>query len=101
MWEKVRQASLSYRLKSLTEHHRLLCAIVQAQPGIVSSVLLERYRQQCASSGTEPVAARTFLRYISKLLRLGFLKEQPVARKSRTRSFFVAEALHYLALNGG
>ncbi len=78
-WTTAHKLKIQYRLKRLTEHHRLLVEIVDGQGEISSGLLWATYLQRCKDIGLRPVADRTFSLYINTLASQGFLNRDRVA----------------------
>ena len=69
----------TYRLKELTDHHRMIYELVKKNPNIISGELWGRY-----SRYKKPVARRTFTLYLTQLTNLGLIRSEGAAGRSRT-----------------
>ncbi|MBI4021300.1 MAG: orc1/cdc6 family replication initiation protein [Candidatus Aenigmarchaeota archaeon] len=81
-----------YLLRTLSEHHRLLHAIVNEVPGISIRDLHRRYLQQVRQTGLEPMARRTFSHYKQFLVTARLLREEQAAGRRNERRLWVMDA---------
>jgi len=58
----------------LTPHHAALYAIVRKERKIPSRDLQKKYLERCRESKVSPVARRTYTKYLSSLIRAGFVR---------------------------
>jgi Cdc6-like AAA superfamily ATPase len=73
------------RLAALTEHQRMI-RIVAAQSGpLGASELWRQYRVRCGRENLEPIARRTFTKYLARMGAAGFLNisQRPTGREGR------------------
>lgn len=70
-----------YRLKRLTVHHRLIFDIVREGGTVVAHKVFLEYRERCAQQGLQPIANRTFYRYVE------VLRQMRLIRGERARAF--------------
>ncbi len=72
-WTEVVALEESYLLGKVTEHHRLVYAIIKRAGSIESSNARTRYVETCAEMGLTPVAPRTFSKYVTQLAQLNLI----------------------------
>lgn len=72
-WSAWAQSEQKHRLKSLPEHQRLICELVKKHKQVSSTSLRNLYETVCGKLSIEPVAQRTFLKYVALLARNDFL----------------------------
>ena len=61
------------RLAALSEHERILVSVARRHSPLVSTELARLYQAHCRSRSIQPMARRTFTKYISRLLSAGLL----------------------------
>ncbi|MFB0562958.1 MAG: Cdc6/Cdc18 family protein [Candidatus Lokiarchaeia archaeon] len=80
-----------YRLKRLTEHHRILFQLIKMNSGIISNQLWNSYLQECRNQNLKPIAKRTFSHYTSNLNELKLIKVERARVRGRVYSFKVSD----------
>lgn len=91
-WKNAQNWKRTYLLETLTPDHRLLYNLVKDNPGIVSGSLWQTYMLQTKEKGGEPIAVRTFSKYVSRLRDLGLIRVEPArVKEGNVRKFYVIE----------
>ncbi len=91
-WKNALNWKRTYLLEKLTPDHRLLYGLVKNNPGIVSGNLWQTYMLQARERGTEPIAIRTFSKYMSQFRDLGLIRVEPAkVKEGNVRKFYVVE----------
>lgn len=89
-FEEIKQVRRKYLLEKLTNHHRAIYRIVQANPGINSTALYEVYLQESDKAGQQPIAWRTFRTHTKRLTDLKVIIAEPELGGSGKRVFRIA-----------
>jgi Cdc6-like AAA superfamily ATPase len=85
------QLKRRYLLKTLSEHHRLIHALVKEAGLLSTGELWKRYGKAAVKQGLEPMARRTFTHYKQQLVAARLLSEQPGRGRRNTRLLRVIE----------
>jgi len=80
-----------YRLKRLTEHHRILFQLIKMNTGIISNQLWKSYLKKCRNLNLKPIAKRTFSHYTSNLNRLKLIRVERARVRGRVYSFSILD----------
>lgn len=78
-------------LERLNSHHRLIYEIVEERKGINSGELWSTYLERCRYAQKQPVAGRTFSKYMSKLIELELVRWDRALVKGKVRAFRICE----------
>ena len=94
--ENIHEGFLDFRrchrrraLLKLTRHHRIIYHIIESNPDITSTQLMEIYREKCSGTDTSPVARRTFSHYLARMRDIGLIEEDQARERGRVRCFKV------------
>ena len=90
-WNSSKDIKMTYLLRKLTDHHRLLYELVAKRPGILSGDLWRLYLRTCRQKALTPIAVRTFSDYCNKLAELGLIRAKRAAIQGKVREFSPAE----------
>jgi Cdc6-like AAA superfamily ATPase len=74
-------------LLRLTRHHRIIYHIIESNPDITSTHLMEIYKEKCKKTGNAPVARRTFTHYLARMRDIGLIEEDQARERGRVRCF--------------
>jgi orc1/cdc6 family replication initiation protein len=88
-WNSAKDLKISYLLRKLTDHHRLLYGLIEKKSGILSGDLWRLYLKTCGKSGTTPIAVRTYSDYCNKLIELGLVQAKRAAIQGKVREFHI------------
>jgi cell division control protein 6 len=72
-WSSWARAEQSRRIESLSEHQRLIYKLVRRNKQISSTNLRSLYETACGKLAIEPIAQRTFSKYVALLARNNFI----------------------------
>lgn len=84
-WAGYSDLKAAYRLKDLNIHSRMLYELVQKAQEIPSTDLRRAYLERCKQSKLTPIAERTFLVYLKRLIGQRLIEEEWVIHGGRTR----------------
>jgi len=76
-------------LRKLTDHHRLLYELIAKKAGILSGDLWRLYLKMCRTTGTKPIAIRTYSDYCNKLVEVGLVQAKRAAIQGKVREFSI------------
>jgi len=85
--DNLQEAMRDYKLKALTEDHRMLYGIVKQRRQILSGELWQMYLQHCEQVKRKPLAPRTFSDYVNRLTQAGLITSERARVKGKVRLF--------------
>lgn len=91
IWNDIDREPKQCILASLTPDHRTLYDLVRTRRRIASAHLRKLYLKQCERLRREPVAIRTFSKYMSRLMQCGLVACERALPNSQGRLFKPAE----------
>ena len=86
-FKEVREIKAKYMLEKLGRHHRLIYEVIKQNPRITSRRLVVIYKKECTKRGLKPKSQRTVNNYLSKLIRLGYIKSKRANLRGNIRVF--------------
>ncbi len=86
-WHAAKDIDMTFLLRSVTDHHRLLHELIAKKPGILSGDLWRLYLNTCQSKKIKPIAVRTYSEYCNKLAALGLVEARRAAIPGKVREF--------------
>ena len=75
----------------LTPHHKAILNLIRCGGNLVSTDLLTTYIKHCRRQGMQPVARRTFTKYLGQLIGHGLIRSN-VAGRGQAKTLQLAEA---------
>jgi len=90
-YSKAKDIKKTYLLNKLSEHHRMLYAIVKERKEITSGELWKEYLKRCEKEKKQAIALRTFSEYMNKLIELDLVKWDRALVRGKVRLFRPAD----------
>jgi archaeal cell division control protein 6 len=86
-WNSAKDLKVSYLLRKLTDHHRLLYELIAGTAVILSGDLWRLYLKTCNERRIRPIAVRTFSDYCNKLVELALVRAKRAPIQGKVREF--------------
>ncbi len=88
-WNAAKELKMTYLLRKLTDHHRLLYELIKRKGNILSGDLWRLYLKKCKCKKIMPIAVRTYSEYCNKLVEIGIVQAKRAAIQGKVREFTV------------